>query len=276
MWFLPSKGRPKSCQMVLDAMVDCGCIGAGVVYANEDDAQLPDYYALRLPHGWTVATVGPGVIGLAEKVRQSFRDYPDEDWYGLITDDTVPATFDFESRMIDAAGKWGIVSTDDGWKANADVRLGRMTGAAVFGGDLLRALGFWLPEEFVHLYVDDVWEFIGRELGVWTVLMDILVTHDHPWKDGREMDAITGAVNTPEMYASGQETYLRWRNNVAFCALYRANSMMMQSMPKLSAVANAIYNANSMPNGHGLLVVAPMERVTYCRLALAAMKEMAQ
>jgi len=43
---------------------------------------------------------------------------------------------------------------------------------------LLRALGYWVPEGFEQLYIDDVWEAIGRSLGNWRTLMDVITGFD--------------------------------------------------------------------------------------------------
>jgi len=55
-----------------------------------------------------------------------------------------------------------------------------MHGAVVFGGDLLRGLGWWAPPGLIHCFVDDAWEHIGRALGNWVHLPQVMVEHLHP------------------------------------------------------------------------------------------------
>jgi hypothetical protein len=50
----------------------------------------------------------------------------------------------------------------------------------VFGGELLRALGWWAPPGLRHAYIDDAWETIARALDNWRHVPQVLVEHMHP------------------------------------------------------------------------------------------------
>lgn len=195
MWILPSRGRPEACRALLAAMVARGMRSGGVIGVNADDAALTEYEELPLPAGWRVMRVFAGVVGMAEACRQAFREEPDAPWYGIITDDHGVETDGFELALMQAAGAWGFSSGNDLWHSHADPAVSRMQGAMVIGGDLVRALGYIVPEGFGHLYIDDVWEAIGRQIGNWRVVMGVITAHNHPAKLGRPCCATACAAS---------------------------------------------------------------------------------
>lgn len=187
MWYMPSYNRPQSCKDALDSFVRCGMLDMGLVIVNEDDPQIDAYMGLELPFGWRVVTIKEGSRS-ADAHRAAFSLYPNEKWYGVLADDLRCETPGFEKVLVEAAGTANIASANDGWKAPR-----RMHGAAVFGGDLVRHVGWLAPPGFTHCYVDDVWETIGRDLGIWKVLMNVHTPHLHParqkgWDEGKDAD----------------------------------------------------------------------------------------
>jgi hypothetical protein len=204
-----------------------GATGQIAVYVNRDDAALVAYERDCPGQGCLVLTLPAGTVGSAEALRWAVgEDFPDEPWYGLISDDNLPETAGFEAALVSAAGTWGIASANDGWQSNADPEISRMQSATVFGGDLIRSVGYLAPEGFKHLYIDDVWEVIGRELGNWRILMDVVVRHDHPIKDGRPMDATHALVNSSPVAEHDCARFMAWRANEAPAGIHRARMAM--------------------------------------------------
>ena len=215
MWCMPSRNRPEKCRAMLSDMVARGMTAEGVIGIDDDDPQIEAYRALPLPPGWTVMEVHNEHGGAGESWRQAYARFPGKPWYGVVADDMSIETDGFESALVQAAGAWGIASSNDDWQSNADVMKGRMHGVAVFGGEFLRALGYWAPPGFRHLYLDDLWESLGRTLGNWRTLMDVVTPHHHPWKTGEAMDATTAAANSSENNEHDRQVYERWRTTQA-------------------------------------------------------------
>ncbi|MDE2101407.1 MAG: hypothetical protein KGL39_29435, partial [Patescibacteria group bacterium] len=215
MWCVASRNRPQQCQKLLDNMVARGMKGRGVVGVDADEPQANEYAALRFPEGWGLMVVENPNPGSCAILRRMFDQYPDEDWYGSIADDSSVETDGFEEKLIEAAGEWGIASGNDQWQANEDVSKGRMHGAVVFGGRFVRTLGYWVPDGFQHLYVDDVWETLGRSIGNWRTLMDVVTPHNHPWKTGEGLDETTANANSPETNEHDRRAYQEWREKNA-------------------------------------------------------------
>lgn len=213
MWVLPSYGRPSDCAAVIAAMKAHGSTAPGIVYVCEDDPKVSEYLAMSMPEGWSMVTMVAGYGWQPDKLQHAFAANPDAEWYGWTADDIYPQTDGFEQALIGNAGAWGIASGNDLWQAKADIRKGRMHGATVFGGEFLRAWGQWVPPGFKHWYIEDVWETLGRELGNWRILMDVVTEHRHPFKDGAAGDETRARANEDEIRQAGEIAYREWVSN---------------------------------------------------------------
>src|SRR5580700_580798 len=179
MWVLPTLGRPAICQRALDSIIAVGCTTAGMVVVDGDSD--PRYRELKLPEGWARLENSHN-RGLLDTLNWAFRTYPDEPWYGLLNDDFVIRTPGWDERLVAAAGPLGFASSNDLWQAGqpAPGRVGgRMCGALAFGGDMLRALGWWTPPGLFHCFADDAWEEIATRLGNRRYLRDVIIEHWH-------------------------------------------------------------------------------------------------
>jgi len=182
MWLLPTHARPDNLRTVLAACVETGMSTPGLIHVNAGPAQ-DAYRDIAVPANWTVV-YGERDMTLGDVMRWFYATHPDLPWYGIITDDQVPVTPGWDAKLVAQAEGSRIVSSDDGWQAPQ-----RMHGAAVLGGDFVRAMGGLVPEGFQHQFIDNVWERLGRDSGLWFVDMSVLVEHRHPLKAGKPMDA---------------------------------------------------------------------------------------
>jgi hypothetical protein len=189
MWVLPTLGRPEICQRALDSIIAVGCTTGGMVVVDGDPD--PRYRELRLPPGW-IRLENAHNRGLLDTLNWAFRTHPDEPWYGLLNDDFVIRTPGWDARLVAAAGALGFASSNDLWQAGqpAPGRAGgRMCGALAFGGNMLRALGWWTPPGLFHCFADDAWEEIATSLGNRQYLRDVIVEHWHADNGKAERDA---------------------------------------------------------------------------------------
>lgn len=177
MWILHTRGRGAQCQEALDAFARCGST-PGMVYVHSmNTLERAQYDALALPPGW-MREDGEEYIG--GQSRLFFDRHPDEPWYGVLADDNRPETPDFDLKMIEAAGRWKFVSCDGGRKK----RWPSIQSAMVWGGDLVRAVGWFAPPGIIHATRDEHWKAIAGHAGVIEYLPDVMVRHPH-WQDGR-------------------------------------------------------------------------------------------
>jgi hypothetical protein len=148
--------------MVLVDMVD---------YADNAAA----YDALELPPSWFIHYTSGETQG--EKIAEVWDEIKDCPWLGLIGDDCVPETPQWDARLVGLLNGHNFVSCNDGWQAP-----NRVGNCWVMSGPLVRAIGYIFPPGLHHLYVDDVWEIIGSESCCWARDTNIMVRHRHVLK----------------------------------------------------------------------------------------------
>lgn len=177
MWVLPTYGRPDLCQRFLDSVIKHPGGPGHIIVDGDPD---PAYTTLTLPPGWTIEFKDQNASFLF-RLQGYFEEHPDEPWYGLLNDDFIIESDNWTERLVEAAGQLGMSNSNDDWRASTDHTYGatRICGALVFGGALVRTLGWWCVPGTKHCYTDDAWEEVGRRLGNWTTCMDIMVRHRH-------------------------------------------------------------------------------------------------
>ena len=180
MWLLPSRGRPAACQEALDAIATHGT-APGVLYVHET---FEDYADIRLPPGWTKHE---GMGAQAAQMQWFYAEHPNEKWYGWIADDNRPLTPDFDIMLAEEAEDRYFVFCNGGrHKTNKKYRGGVPTtipSAMVWGGDLVRAVGWWAPPWIVHATIDEHWKYICTRANRSRYRHDVVVEHLH-WITG--------------------------------------------------------------------------------------------
>jgi len=169
MWFFPTRKRPVWLQRLIDACVMTNMTSPGMVVI---DGKRTDYPNLTLPPNVNVAATGEH-LEFAGVLRWIFATFPREPFYGFICDDGIPRTPNWDVELERTAGRWYVSCSNDLLHG-----AGRWSFGAL-GGDLLRALGFWIPPGFIHLYVDNVWEHLDRELHIMRYRPDIVIEEMH-------------------------------------------------------------------------------------------------
>lgn len=201
MWLLPTYNRPKQVQATLDSIARAGGSSRGVVYI--DGSNLPEYDGLSLPPGWTVLK-GEKNRGVCAVLNHFFSLYPRLGWYGFISDDSIVRTPQWEEKLLEHATDSHIVHSADGWRTES-----RIHGAVVFGGELLRALGWWALPGLVHCFCDDVWETIAEKKNLRKYIPEVMVEHLHMWNGKAPIDP--GYVKAYESFDADEAVFLRWK-----------------------------------------------------------------
>lgn len=210
MWFLISYNRAEQCGRVVKSMIDCGISTPGRLIVNGTD-QESAYRSIKLPDKWEIDVL-PINIGVCGAMAKCFREYPTEDCYSLICDDEFVKTQGFDVRLIQAAGRWGLSHGCDGWRCT----YGMYHTYATFGGDLLRAVGWWPLPGLWHGYFDFVWQEIGNHFGLRRYCRDVKTIHlnvDRDWAGG-------GGAEWDETYdvarqrrQADSDVFVRWRES---------------------------------------------------------------
>lgn len=211
MWVLPTYDRPERAQQTLNSIEQAGCNTPGLVYI--DGSLNPKYAELRLPKGWSIWK-NPINRGVCAGLNDVFARFPNCSWYGFISDDSIIRTPSWDTLLLAKADDFAIVHSADGWRTDH-----RIHGAVLFGGELLRSLGWWVPPGLIHSFCDDVWECIAEALNLRRYVPEVMVEHCHFGNGKTAVDR-----SYLKAYASFEEdkmAFLKWKEEDFEKALLR-------------------------------------------------------
>jgi len=207
MWLLPSRGREQMCQQALDAFAQHGST-PGVLYVHAST-----YGEMSLPDGWTRKN---GDEWQAAQMNWLFSEYPDEPWYGWIADDNFPQTPGFDKALIEAAGNNRMIwcngatrKTPAKWDSEKSVP-SHIPSCMMWGGDLVRAAGWWAPPWVTHATIDETWKVFCMETGRAGYLHNVVVRHLRA-KEGRQRDATDKAPRP--FFSPDMGKFKAWRES---------------------------------------------------------------
>lgn len=200
MWVLPSRSRPGNVARFINACHDQGIPAPLWLRVDLDDERINGYRRLDLPDGWAMVE-GPR-DGLASLYNAAFKTLQDRPFYGVLADDIVPETKDWDKRLIEAAGSDGLAFGDDG--INGSIHATHF----VLGGDLVREIGWLALPGLSRIFIDTAWVDIARSRGVLRYLPDVILRHHH-FSNGRAF--FDGTYRKPDK-AADRAIYDAWRN----------------------------------------------------------------
>lgn len=144
------------------------------------DKRLQEYLDQEWPESWSIEIVD--CRGNGPTYNEMLRRYPHEPQYGFLADDAILDVPGMLRKLEDAAGTWNISYPNDGrWREHNCTM-------PCIGGDLVRAVGYLSPPQFIHWAIDNVWHAIGSKLGALRYLPQLTYTHLHPLNGTAEDD----------------------------------------------------------------------------------------
>lgn len=216
-WLVPTRGRiHTNLRRLLRALEVTETSTRVYVVVDEDDYH--DHAEAYDTLGCDLFMVTGGSSGEAfEQARMMLSTFETE-WVGFLSDDLVPETKGWDLELLAHLNGTNVISSNDGAHAPR-----RMNGAVVWSAPLLRAVGYVYPPGLKHMYVDDVWEELGRAIGIWYCEMDVMVRHAHAsW--GGQKDAITTRANA--FLPGDQLTYQAWRRSARVDAVNAITNLL--------------------------------------------------
>ena len=213
---VPTRGRPHSVGPLVEAWRDTGAEAALMFALDDDDPDLAGYWQALAglgPADRIFALVGPrlrmvGTVNL-HAVDQANRYAA----IGFMGDDHRPRTKGWDARFAEClSGGAGIVYGNDLLVGD------RFPTAVMMTSDIIRALGYMAPPQFVHLCVDLVWKDWGERMGRITYLHDVVIEHVHPAAGKARLDASYEESNSTDMVARDSAAYYAYRDNGALDA----------------------------------------------------------
>lgn len=183
----------------------------GVVYCDETP-----YPNLHLPANWTMHHE-PEWGSLQASLQWVFNTYPDATQYGWLADDTRPRTHGWDVALEEATGDWGLTYARDLWLSETPVELSNLqagwnlSSGLCWGGDLVRAVGWWALPGVRQAGIDTAWTEIVRPLGLHSYIAAVTVEHLHykagkrPKDDVDEADCIDADIAIRNLWVRSVE-----------------------------------------------------------------------
>lgn len=220
MFILPTRNRLGNLKRFVSAAREMGTRMPGLVVVNQDDwdEHKEQYERLKglFPENWDYKIVTADCYG--EAVRQVWSTVEHGPWIGLVSDDLVPSTANWDEKLVSRLRGWNVVYSNDGWQAPA-----RMHGAIVWSGDLARAVGYIFPPKLKHIFHDDLWETLGRETGCAHPHMDIMCKHLH-----ESLEGIRGPSMDPtsDLWKHDEAVFKEWLATEKDATVARIRALM--------------------------------------------------
>jgi len=199
---VPSRGRPDNIVALLESwQVTSGGAAELLVAVDDDDPELDRYRALdvSLEVGPRLR-LGPTLNKLAvERARDHFA-------IGFLGDDHRLRTKGWDQFIVKELHDLGtgIVYGDDLLQRE------RLPTAVAMTSDIITTLGYMVPPGLIHMYADNAWLVLGKELGRIRYLPDVVIEHMHPIAGKAPVDVGYAEVNSPGMYARDGAVFQRW------------------------------------------------------------------
>lgn len=194
-WLLPTLNRPSLLKEFIKAYNETHSTTDVWVLVDETDPSYQAYRDLEMPKTFLLVNTGKAVT-MGDKVRHVWRSVSSFDWVGILNDDHRPRSDKWDQAVISQIQGHNVVFTNDGYvNQNGPARI---AGAICFSGKWLRSLGYMFLEGQHHLYSDDLWQTLCQRAQCAFYMGDVLVEHDHAYKNPALQDDTFFKVNGPK------------------------------------------------------------------------------
>ena len=223
MWLLPSRKRPHNLKNFFTHYSTSRATTPGIVLIDQQDySELKNEYdQIQLPINWKIRTTSS--VRMGDKVQEVLHEILKENnWVGLLSDDHIPRTPEWDIKIVNSLTGWNFISTDDGIFAPQGPG---PCGAICYSGELIRKLGWIFPKGIYHCFHDDIWEILGRSTGSWQIRMDVLVEHNNAAKAGHQDETHRMGHDN---YESQRQQFIRWSTEEQASSLHIVRSIRNQ------------------------------------------------
>lgn len=192
-WLVPTLNRPNLLKEFIKCYNETNSTTDVWVLCDKND--ITQYRDVDYPKTFTLIDTGDAVT-MGDKVRHVWDSVHSFDWVGILNDDHRPRSEKWDQTVISQIQGHNVVFTNDGY-VNAQGPT-RIAGAICFSGKWLRTLGYmFLPGQH-HLYSDDLWQALCQRPQCAFYLGDVLVEHDHAYKNKNLQDDTYHKINGPK------------------------------------------------------------------------------
>ncbi len=214
LWIVPSRSRPGNIAELVASFHFTRVHADLLVAVDDDDPNLEEYQRVMAGFSgfkWLHFHVGERMRLAGTLNYLAVAHSSDIDGYahiGFMGDDHRPRTSIWDGLMAAKLRKMktGMVYANDLFQRE------NLPTSVCMTSDIIRTLGYMVPPTMTHLYLDDFWLRLGRDLGRIEYMENVIIEHVHPHAGKAESDAQYEELNSTAQHNADKhafETYLR-------------------------------------------------------------------
>ena len=195
---VPSRNRPGSIAELIKSFDETETESDLIVIVDDDEPQMDEYLLL----GSEVLMVQKQGKGMAKPLNFAANLYADKyRHFAFLGDDHRPRTKNWDVTFINKLDELGT-----GLVYGNDLLQGENLATAVaMTGNIVKELGGMVPQDMIHLYLDNFWMTLGKDLNALAYLPEVILEHLHPVAGKAEWDDQYREVNAPEVYSADKK-----------------------------------------------------------------------
>ena len=209
---VPSRDRPHNISALITSLEETDTKSDLIVILDDDEPQFDAYRKLNC----ALLVIKKQGKGMAKPLNFAANLYKDKYChFAFLGDDHRPRTKNWDALFIEALDALGT-----GLVYGNDLLQGENLPTAVaMTGDIVMELKGMVPPDMVHLYLDDFWLRLGRDLNAIKYLPEVILEHLHPIAGKAEWDEGYRAVNAQDVYDADREALKTYLQSEAYSTL---------------------------------------------------------
>jgi hypothetical protein len=195
---VPSRGRPENIKRLSEALLDTNSFVHLYVGVDSDDETLDGYLEYEDVYGFSLIVnekrerFGPTLNRIAIDIVDSY------DYIGWMGDDHEPKSWEWDLSYRLELYKLGV-----GIVYGDDLVMGESIATQLtMTSNIIKTLGYAVPEGFTHLYIDNYFMELGKSIDRLRYLPDVIVQHHHPCAGTAKEDRTYMEANSPENWTN--------------------------------------------------------------------------
>lgn len=209
---VPSRGRPQNISELIESFYEtCKAKTQLWVCVDNDDPELEEYSRViyegpsAAAYLWVdkPSRIGP-ILNRVVPIAAA-----QDDVVAFMGDDHRPRTVAWDQLYINnlRAMRTGVVYGNDLIQGEGIPTQCAMT------SNIVKATGHFVPDNMLHLWLDNAWKAIGEAVGI-RYLGDVIVEHMHPLAGKAEWDASYLQNNADEVFSADKAVFEHWRQHI--------------------------------------------------------------
>ena len=218
---VPSRGRPEAIRGLVEALEITKTSSPLYVIVDEDDPKLQEYedLATELQFNYMVTErEGKGMAKPLNKAAHFLSEIGYHEHFCFLGDDHRPRTIDWDKEFVDNLDEMetGLIYGNDLFQGE------ELPTAVAMTGNIVKALKGMVPPGMIHLYLDNFWLQLGRDLNAIRYLPEVIVEHMHPVAGKGDWDAQYKEVNAEEVYSADAIAFKEYMASAEYQELLKA------------------------------------------------------